>query len=274
MFNNNLDLYKLNENWERGLRLELGQGEHENYKPWINIRNFHSQAPRYRIYSAKANRLLQLMSNGEKMVFLRLESNRWVKDIREQFPLDPKVTLRLCRQFDINHPGYTFHGQIMTSDFLITHWADDGSLCHTAIQVKQSRQALTNRCREKIKIEQAYWEQKGVNFKLVFSDELNAILTRNLDRIYRFRQLGLTDGSLKQMYDIFEQWASCQSEFLGFERFGCDRVFRIDNFEFDMAQLVKILLAHEYLAFPINKIDLPQCRLGQLVKGAANVYRQ
>lgn len=99
-------------------------------------------------------------------------------------------------------------------------------------------------------------------------------MTRNLDRLHRSGQFKFTDGQLKQIYDIFAQWASYQSEFLGCDRFGSDIVFRWDGLEFDMARLVKILLAHGYLEFPIKEIDLTQCRLGQLVKGAANVYRQ
>lgn len=267
MFNKLLNLSRLDEQWQYGLDHKLGQGELGNYRPWINIRTFHSRTPRYRVFCLRLNRMVHLMSHAEKTVFQLLEFNDRIRDIREQYPLEPKETLRLCEKLDINHPGYTFGGQIMTSDFLVSHWNNDGSLCYTAIQVKSTENKLTDREEEKLKIERSYWEAKGCRFEFINAKTLNQICCSNLSRLYRFRQLAFSRIHLRMLFNWYEQWSSEQNEWLKFENAGCDKVYDLLEHEFSINDLIKILIAHKYLTFPLADIDITECRLRDLIKG-------
>lgn len=113
---------------------------------------------------------------------------RWddaVLDIREQFPLNIEETKRIARDMGIRHPPCT-----MTTDLLVTK---DNS--YIAYSVKSSRrdtdytlsdsaeeQRTIQRTAEKLAIEKSYWLKRGIEWKLVFKEDLNPIYIDNIRR--------------------------------------------------------------------------------------------
>lgn len=94
---------------ERITQLELegrGKGAGADYKPWIRVSDFSSQGISRRMFSAKTGRHHELLSNGERNLFLLLEFCRDVTDIREQFPLDREETSSIAARLNIKHPVY------------------------------------------------------------------------------------------------------------------------------------------------------------------------
>lgn len=193
------NLSKLDDEWEKGRRLNLCQGDKADYRPWINIRSLHSQTPRFRIPSTRFNRTIHLMSYGERCAFYLYEWDDRVQDLKEQYALDPRVTREICARLNYRHPGYTFGGQVMTTDLLISRWTDHGTVRLTAVQVKYDRPDLDRRTLEKIEVEREYWVRRGADFKLILTTELNQTLCSNLQHLYPFRQKIFLKGELRFM---------------------------------------------------------------------------
>ena len=64
-----------------------GDGELSSYKPWLTVRDLSSLGRSHRVYDHKTKRTHHLLSNLELAIFLILEWNLLIQDMREQFPL-------------------------------------------------------------------------------------------------------------------------------------------------------------------------------------------
>lgn len=163
-----------------------GTGEGAAYKPWILTRELNSSGTTANIIDWKHGRDIQLLSAGEEMYYYFFRWDDAVLDIREQFPLDLEMTKKIAAKFGIRHPVGT-----MTTDLLVTypqaryvaysvkekHSDVDYEL---AIAEKDRKRAI--RTAEKLYIEKYYWNELGVEWKLVFKEDLNPIFIDNIRR--------------------------------------------------------------------------------------------
>ena len=82
-----------------------GQGFLSKYKPFLTVKDNKSLNNRSsRVYGYKTGRTHHLFSDLELAVFLILDRNIFIKDIREQMPLNLKETEDLARTFSLYHP--------------------------------------------------------------------------------------------------------------------------------------------------------------------------
>lgn len=167
--------------YERGIKAGRGCGRYEKYRPWITVQDVPSHANKIRAASLRQQRLIHCLSGGEYLTFLQLDFDDRIVEIREQFPLDPNVTLKLCEEYSFRHAGSNFgrNGIVMTTDFLITIKLEDG-YAFKALQIKDSQSALTARTQEKLIIEREYWQRQGIKYALRLSSDYNQILCDNL----------------------------------------------------------------------------------------------
>lgn len=178
---------KLRSKWSQSVylrRLKEGRGTGTgiNYKPWITIHDFASKGSVSRIPGRKTGRIQHFMSHLESDLFYILDNRKDVADIREQFPLRLSDTLNLSSCLGIRHPylpGCDFPF-VMTTDFLLT--MSDGS--YRAYSVKQSDDLGNKRTVEKLLLEKAYWDQKGVYWKVITEREINKDKSLNLRWLY------------------------------------------------------------------------------------------
>ena len=91
------------------------------------------------------------MSQGEAMWYFLLRWDDSNIDIREQFPLDNKITVKIADELGIKHPQDRNH--IMTTDFLVTK--SDNSLHAYSVKVDKN---LNDRTVELLYIEREYWK--------------------------------------------------------------------------------------------------------------------
>jgi hypothetical protein len=98
-----------------------GQGIGADYKPFINVNEISSRGRSHRVPSQKHTRIHHLLSDLELMVFLALDWDRKVIDIREQFPLVLDETLFIATEAGISHPKVGKNNQVMTTDFLVDY---------------------------------------------------------------------------------------------------------------------------------------------------------
>lgn len=166
---------------DRYIAENRGKGEGASYRPWLTIQDVPSQGRTHRPYSLKTGRTHQLLSDLEKYAFLFYEWNDDVTDIREQYPLDRAVTLRIANELGINHPKdpTTKCDIVMTTDLLI-FVLKDGVACPVARSIKPASK-LDKRVIDKLEIERKYWVDQGVDWSLVTDEQLPKTFALNLD---------------------------------------------------------------------------------------------
>ncbi|OJD60902.1 heteromeric transposase endonuclease subunit TnsA [Bacillus sp. NH11B] len=173
---------------ERITRMERegrGQGNGENYKPWINIQDFPSNGLVTRGKGWKTNRIHQFLSKLERDYFYVLEWSESVVDIREQFPLTREDTLYIANEKGIKHPTDP-KSQIpivMTTDFLITIKDSTGKK-HVARTIKPSKELENERIIEKFEIERSYWEIRGIDWGIITEKEIPKDMVENVEWLH------------------------------------------------------------------------------------------
>lgn len=174
---------------DRYVKQGFGQGNMEDYQPWLRVQDVPSRGRSRKVHGSKVDRLYHLLSDLEFAQWLQLDFSENVVDIREQFPLFPVTALEaIASSLGYKYPVYvgTKVPYVMTTDFVITLRQADGGTRLEARTVKpyaevagpsdQSRRTL-----EKLEIEERYWQSQGVKWHVITERNLPAILTKNLD---------------------------------------------------------------------------------------------
>ncbi|MGE6233049.1 TnsA endonuclease N-terminal domain-containing protein [Aeromonas media] len=154
-----------------------GLGSDKDYEPFVRVDELSSQGESIRVCSSTVGRVHHLLSGIELAAFLVLDWYPTTVDIREQFPIPIDDSLDVCRQLGIRHPQIGEFLHVVTTDLLID-FADRTQL---AIAVKPSTELGKKRVIEKLQIEKAYWESKGVQWRLFTEREVPDGLKENLD---------------------------------------------------------------------------------------------
>lgn len=155
-----------------------GQGTGADYKPWITIHDVPSKGIVSRIQGKTTGRIHHLLSRLEEYYFLYLDDSPDISDIREQFPLRLSETLEIASRLNTRHPhppGSSFPN-VMTTDFLIT--TSSGDL--VARTVKPSSELSGETVLRKFEIEYLYWNERGIDWKIVTEKEISEAYARNV----------------------------------------------------------------------------------------------
>ncbi|WP_288703443.1 TnsA endonuclease N-terminal domain-containing protein [uncultured Clostridium sp.] len=156
------------------------------------------------IYDPIADRTVDVLSMGEKYFFWIMRYRDDVKEIREQMVLNPDTVRKICEANEFRVPI-----KCLTTDFLVTY--KDGS--SVAYSVKSDRKVLDKDTYRnpgsyeelliRQYIEKCYWEQHGVDFRIVFSNELNTVMAQNVAACMLFYDRKyVTDTETKLKYLI------------------------------------------------------------------------
>lgn len=177
-----------------------GQGNFENYKPWLKIQDVGSQGLATRIRGNKTGRSHQLLSTLELDYLYLLDWSEDVIDIREQYPLDLKETIALAKEVDLIHPPCSNPTQpiIMTTDFLITIRQPIGTK-EAARTIKYSKDLADSRVLEKFEIERLYWNERNIDWGIVTELDINKILVKNIKWLYKYRTLDSLPSSINPL---------------------------------------------------------------------------
>lgn len=140
------------------------------YESFIRAQSTHSLGRKHRLFCKKQNRLVTLLSDGELLAYKHLIWRPKVFSVEEQYALNPVDTFNISKQLNIVHP-YDFKKHIhhvMTTDFLVTSFNEDGELYKTAYSYKPAfDENKTSRTYKKLQIEQAYWARKKVPYRVI-----------------------------------------------------------------------------------------------------------
>ena len=155
----------------RRIKEGRGQGHGKDYIPWLTVQEVPSSGRSHRIYSHKTGRVHHLLSDLELAVFLSLEWESSVLDIREQFPLLPSDTRQIAIDSGIKHPVIRGVDQVMSTDFLVD--CKDGPFEQFAIQVKPAAALQDERTLEKLELERRYGlKRHGIETMLALMSQI------------------------------------------------------------------------------------------------------
>ena len=245
-----------------------GQGTMENYMPWITVHDLASKGVSSRIPGHTTGRIHHTLSSLETMFFYILDHSEKVLDIREQFPLlSVYETLRIAKNAGIRHPrdNASRYPYVMTTDFLIT--TPEGL---TARSIKHSSELSKARVREKLEIERRYWEEKGIEWRIVTENEINRQRAVNLQWIHRawhYPEMLPEGGDAMQVRTFFKElYLSTNMSVAEVgrrteEHFDLDMGLGLTTFQY-------MLLHHEIEADLDKPLDLVSKRPGKREGGA------
>lgn len=179
-------MVKRKNNWseskiKRYIKEGRGQGELSEYIPWVKIQDFSSNGNVTRYWGYKTRRQHEFLSNIERDYFLLLEREDNVYDIREQYPLDRSMTVKIAEEKKINHSidNQTEVYIPMTTDFLITLKVNN-QLTYLARTVKPALELEDARVIQKFEIEREYWERKGIDWGIVTEKDITKNMALNI----------------------------------------------------------------------------------------------
>lgn len=157
---------------------KMGTGQGVNYIPYITTSEFNSKGTTSVIKDWKTGRGVHCLSQGEAFWYyiLRWDDNNI--DIREQYPLENKLVVKIAQENGFKPPRND-----MTTDFLITE--ADGTL--HAYSVKLDRN-LSERTMQLLCIEKLYWLSQNCKFTLLFKSDVNKIFSANIRLVTEYYQ--------------------------------------------------------------------------------------
>lgn len=175
---------------DRYVALGYGQGQGADYQPWLRVQDVPSQGRSRKVAGIKVKRTHHLLSDLEFAYFLALEFSEDVIDIREQYPLFPVPDLQeIAQARAIRCPKYagTDLPFVLTTDFLVTFRAKDGTTQLAARTVKYSKELQPSKALErtlqKLELEKAFWEVQGISWSIVTELVATPTLSENLQWI-------------------------------------------------------------------------------------------
>lgn len=173
---------------------KYGTGHGADYKPYIRTSEFNSAGTCANPVDWKTGRTVQLLSQGEKYFWYLMRWNDHVIDIREQYPLPVKDTMRIAEEYGILHPHKGSEPLTMTSDFLV----DFDNNMQGVFSIKLSKKEVENseRIIEKLFIEKKFWESKKIPFHLVYKEDLNVTYAENIRAAVQYYHLSDVHDSI------------------------------------------------------------------------------
>jgi hypothetical protein len=159
----------------------FGKGTGSRYQPWLCVEATHSLGRARRVWSCKTGRTHHLLSDVEYNLFLALEWQQDIIDIREQYPLDRSISQETARSLRIRHPHYpgTKVPTVMTVDFLVTKQVGSNSVLE-AFNAKRDEEAEDENSLLKLEIQREYFAQLGVPHHLVFHSQISDAAVANI----------------------------------------------------------------------------------------------
>lgn len=179
-----------------------GQGEGRDYKPWIQTWDVSSLGRSHRIFGNRSRRLHHLLSDLELAIFLTLDWQHAVLDIREQFPLRVNDTTRIADELGIRHAVFKNTPQVLSSDFLVTFNSKTQPLM--AFQAKYSNDLTKPDVIERLQLEKRYWEEKQIPWAIITEKEVSKEAVMNIQWLYPAQSEQVADDKLHHHFLLFQ----------------------------------------------------------------------
>ena len=181
--------------YERYLKEGRGQGTGKDYIPWLKIQDFPSHGRSHRISGWKTGRVHHLFSDQEERIFYLFEWSDIVIDIREQYPLDLELALRIADEMgDFKYPEDPKHHMpyILTTDFMLTI-EKEGKIVQIARTIKSSSELEKKRTIEKLELERRYYMALNIDWGIITERGISTTFASNVQWVHSYYHLETTN---------------------------------------------------------------------------------
>lgn len=190
----------------RRIKEGRGKGHFGEYKPWLTIHDVPSQGVVTRVPGWKSGRIHHYLSEHFELAHhYQMEWAPNICDIREQYPLLPlEKTLFIAEKLGINHPvdPKTKYPIVMTTDMLLTI-RDGDELRFVAHSIKPASK-INRRVLEKLQIEQSFFKDAGIGWRLITENQINYDLVKNIEWLHSARSLEDNSYLTKELINKLE----------------------------------------------------------------------
>ncbi len=156
-----------------------GRGQGLNYRPWLTGHEFASRGVYTRMVGLTIPRIYVFLSRLESDLFVLYDTDPLVDDILDQYYMDLPTTLELSEKMGIKHPWSGKYYHVMTADLLFLKNDKWHARC-----VKPSYELNNPRIVDKLRLEQAYFLDAGIDWAIVTEKEINPFKVQNLRWLY------------------------------------------------------------------------------------------
>ncbi|WP_067625373.1 heteromeric transposase endonuclease subunit TnsA [Alicyclobacillus acidiphilus] len=198
---------------KRYLKEGRGQGELEQYRPWLTTQDYASNGRSSRIKGWKTGRIHHFLSDIETRYFYLLEYDGGeIWDIREHYPiLDLQDRLGDC-DIDLNKyrdkESGTLH--VLTTTFLLTLKEANGKKQYVARSVKAAAELEKPKVVERFELMRRYFETKQIDWGIVTQHDINVTRAKNIEWVHSAKNLddggGLSAQDVPRLKSILLAW--------------------------------------------------------------------
>ena len=195
---------------KRYIKEGRGQGELDQYRPWLTTQDIASSGRSNRIRGWKTGRIHHFLSDIETRYFYLLEfDGNEIWDIREHYPaLDLQDTLGDC---DIDLDKYcdkeTGTAHIFVTTFLLTLKDANGKKQYVARSVKAAAELEKSKVLERFELLRRYFSEKQIDWGIVTQYDINVIRAKNIEWVHSAKTLdGLSTHNVSRLTKIFVEW--------------------------------------------------------------------
>jgi hypothetical protein len=192
------------------------RGEHFPFVPMT----FMSIGTRCMLSCPVQQRIISLLSRGERRLYMDLIFSPDIVSVKEQYPLDYVKTQEIADTERYIHPRDHETGQlrVMTTDFVVERRALDNSIYREALGFKssldseggqQTKQQVT-RIKQKLTIEKLYWKAFGINYRPILGIHLDKV---RLDNYFVLSERYQKDIPTKQLIEFTYKFLSAIANF-------------------------------------------------------------
>lgn len=203
--------------------------ETKQYIPYIKLKRTPTVGKGSKVYNPESDASHETLSIMETQLLRYLNFLPNVISIKTQYPLLPITkTLEIADAMGVKHPSYTPKGKnirpilkvnqavVMTTDFLIDYFDEDGVIKQCALALKTVNQddSFSDKpkrdlnIRNKLNVEAEFCRQDGLEWQLVTSKMLcfDKYFSRNLLEAEVRSEHPIDEGILGRATDNFLQW--------------------------------------------------------------------
>lgn len=156
-----------------------GRGSGLDYRPWLTGHEFASLGVYTRMMGLTIPRMYVFLSRLEADLFVIYDTDPSVEDILDQYYMDLPTTLHLSEKMGIKHPWSDKYYNVMTADLMFLKNGKWHARC-----VKTSAELDNPRTVDKLRLEQAYFLNEGIDWSIVTEKEINPFKVSNLRWLY------------------------------------------------------------------------------------------
>lgn len=253
---------------KRWIKEGRGQGYLKDYKPWLTIRDVNSKGRSHRVFGHTTQRTHHLLSDLQLAIFLLLDWNPLITDIREQFPLPLNTTLEISEEAQISHPKVKNALQTISSSFYVTSQSTNQT--NFVIRTKYTNSLQDERIIEKLELERRYWKSTDTPWYMLTEKEIPSVVLNNIKWLYP----AMRESSI-EMYDrlhdyihIFTQYPELDLITLSKK---IDQAYNL-TIGTSLAEL-RELLAQRYFIFDITK-DYKKIKASEIKLGNFEIWEE